>query len=261
MLSQLRSTKIIPLAYREWRLTLSTPQEVLLPIFESFLYLLIFASIMGTVLAVVIYEGIEYSYLTFILPGILTMAAFQRGIHAGTPIYVARITGELETMFGLPVRRTLFLFSTIGTVVIQGLLCSIVLIVVGNALSPDFPWNFPRLLLAMGVASLLTVSCAFAFAAVCSIIRQQQTFNLLINLVTLPLILTSSAFYPLDHAPAWVRLISSINPVNLTVDLIRRILLAPQFHLSDLVSGILPLVAIGLTAGALASYFFDRTLK
>ena len=189
------------------------------------------------------------------------MAAFQRGIHAGAPIYVDRMTGELETMFGLPVRRIFFLLSTMSTAMIQGLLYSVVLIAVGNALSPDFPWNFQRLLLAIGVASLLTVGSAFAFAAVCCVIRQQQVFNLLINLVLLPLMLTSSAFYPLDHAPAWVRLISSINPVNLTVDLIRRILLAPQFHLLDLVSGIWPLVAIGLIAGVLASYFFNRTLK
>lgn len=256
-----RTSKITALAYRQWRLVLSSPHNLLLPIFEPFLYLVIFASVMSTILPQVVYKGVPYSYLTFIVPGILSMAAFHRGVHAGTPIYVDRLTGELEAIFSLPLRRIYFLLANVCTVAVQGLLYSATLLVVSKTLSPDSPWAFQRALVAIGMASLLTISIAFVFSALCCIVRRQEAFNLLMNVIVLPLTLTSSAFYPLDHAPPWIRVIASINPINLAVDSIRQALLDPQISLLDIVRGAWPLIAIGVIAGALASYLFNRTLK
>lgn len=261
MISRPRTSRIGAIAYRQWRLTVSSPYELLPPMFEPLLYLVIFASIMGTVLPELIYQGISYSYLTFVVPGILAIGAFTRGIHGGLPIYLDRITGELETLFGLPVRRSFFLLSNISAVIIQGLLYSVVLLAVGKAISPDFPWSLERALMAIGIASLLTLVSTLIFSAVCCIVRRQSVFNLLLNTILLPLTLISSAFYPLDHAPAWIRLIASMNPITMAVDPIRHILLAPQVSPLDLFRDILPLAAIGLIAGILALYLFNRTLK
>lgn len=261
MMSRPGTSRITALAYRQWRLMVSTVYQLLPPMMEPFLYLVIFASIMGTILPEVIYEGVSYSYLTFIVPGILAIGAFTRGIHGGTPIFVDRMTGELETLFGLPVRRNSLLLSNVSAITIHGLLYSVVLLAVGKAISPDFPWSFDRALTAIGIASLLTIISTFIFSAVCCVVRRQSTFNLLLNVILLPLTLTSTAFYPLDHAPAWIRLIASMNPITMAVDSIRHVLLAPQLSPVDLISGILPLVVIGLIAGGMAFHFFNRTLK
>ena len=52
-------------------------------------------------------------------------------------------------------------------------------------------------------------------------VRTMQGFHLIMNLALFPLFFLSGAFFPLDSAPQWLRIISYVNPLTYPVDLIQ----------------------------------------
>ena len=52
-------------------------------------------------------------------------------------------------------------------------------------------------------------------------VRTMQGFHLIMNLALFPLFFLSGAFFPLEGAPEWLRIISYVNPLTYPVDLIQ----------------------------------------
>jgi len=88
--------------------------------------------------------------------------------------------------------------------------------------------------------------------------RDAQSFPLIMNLIVMPLLLVSSAFFPLNSLPSGVSIVSKLNPLFYMVDGLRGSLLGidNQFHpLWDLIV-ILGLCIFTLSLG---SYFFSKS--
>lgn len=249
------------MVYRQWRLMLSSPQNVILPILEPTLYLLIFGQVMTRVIPSVHYGGRDWDYMSFVLPGVLAMAAWHRGIHAGTPIYVDRMTGELESLFGLPVPRWLILTSNVGSMCFQATLYALALLGVSRMMGLMVLITPGRLFLGLSEVIVFTLLVGMAFSSLCTLIVSQEAFNIISNVVILPVVFTSSAFYPLDSAPLWIKTVASVNPVNAAAGLLRATFL--QYPLTPSVI-LLPL-ALSFTVTVLVSIvsvaLFSRALR
>jgi ABC-2 type transport system permease protein len=66
-------------------------------------------------------------------------------------------------------------------------------------------------------------------AGMASMVDDFQGFQGINNLLIMPLFFLSSALYPLNNVPEFLRIISTINPVSYMVDALRT-LLANQSH-------------------------------
>jgi ABC-2 type transport system permease protein len=170
-------------------------------------------------------DGAEVSYLSFVLPGILAMAAWQRGIHSSSPIFVDRMTGELENLFSLPIERWHVLYSNVLVAVLQSLVYGVALLGVAWAMGARFHIGIASIGAMAAVVAVFTWFVGMVFCAINSLIAQQETFNLVSNILILPLVFTSSAFYPVDAAPLAIRAISAVNPINLAAVALRAVLL------------------------------------
>ena len=79
-------------------------------------------------------------------------------------------------------------------------------------------------LTAAGAAALLLVLLVgtVCFTAVgfiaANFSRDEGNVNLISNLIAFPMLLTSEAFYSLDHAPQWVRTVGALQPFHYFVD-------------------------------------------
>lgn len=68
---------------------------------------------------------------------------------------------------------------------------------------------------------LATLTFTFLGLAISNFAQNEGQVSMLTNLVTLPMILASEAFYRLDGAPAWVRLIERALPFGYLIDGVR----------------------------------------
>lgn len=76
---------------------------------------------------------------------------------------------------------------------------------------------------------------------------------MIMNLLTVPMLFLSGAFFPLRDLPLWLAVLVRINPFTYAVDVLRQVVLQ-SLGLSDQVRQ-------ALIAGGLGISIFDRTLS
>ena len=60
---------------------------------------------------------------------------------------------------------------------------------------------------------------------VASRMRSQQGFQMLMQIIIMPLVFLSGVFFPVNNVPSWLEIISKVNPLTYGVDAIRQVFL------------------------------------
>src|SRR6476660_6806636 len=182
----------------------------------------LFLFVLGTGLSRLASRGLPagVDFRTFIYPGVLAMSVLFTAIFSAASIVWDREFGFLREMLVAPVRRWAIVVgkclggATVAT--FQGL---IFLALAGVA---HVPYD-PVLLLPL-VAELLVVSFTLtAFGLrMAARIKEVQAFMALTQLFVLPLFFLSGALYPLNGLPAWLTVLTRIDPITYVVDPMRQ---------------------------------------
>lgn len=196
--------------YREWALFSANQSAFWLALLTPFLYLLFFLPGVGQMLAD---RGENYALFAF--PGVLMTMALNVAQSVGAPIFFDRYTGEIETLFALPVPRSMLLAGRLITAVLRTWVQCAVAMALTLALYAPLRDLGPSVMLLLLVGSgLIAVVLSSLFILLAAVVRNQGQFNLVMNLLITPLLLTSSAFYPTQNLPVWIRWLSDVNPLS-----------------------------------------------
>jgi ABC-2 type transport system permease protein len=168
------------------------------------------------------------NYLNFLVPGIITQTVLLSGIFWGIIILQDKRFGFLSELLVAPVSRIKILIgSALGGAticVLQGV------IVFGLSLALGFrPHNWIDVPLAFLILIFMCLALTSFGAGLASMVDDFQGFQGINNLLVMPAFFLSSALYPLNHVPTFLRIISTINPVSYMVDALRT-LLSNQSH-------------------------------
>jgi ABC-2 type transport system permease protein len=232
---------------RYWR----SKQRVLISLSQPVLYLLVF----GFGLDPVYQKAGAGSFLQFLAPGVIAMSVLFSSIGSGVVLLIDRQFGFLKESLVAPVPRMLIMLgrtSGAATIaVVQGLLVTIVCVAVG----------FRPGALASPVAALtFVVLIAIAFAglgtAIGASVKEMQNYQATMNLLVLPITLSSGMFFPLDNLPIALATLTAINPLSYGVDGLRATLIG-QTHFGMLTDA----AVLTATALVLLSYGAWRFTK
>lgn len=170
----------------------------------------------------------EGNYLQFLVPGIITQTVLLSAIFWGIIILQDKRFGFLSELLVAPVARIrILLGSALGGATIsifQGLLVFVISLIFGFR-----PYNWALTVPAFLVLVLMSLALTSLGAGIASMVEDFQGFQAINNLLVMPLFFLSSALYPLNNVPEFLRIISTINPVSYMVDALRY-LLANQTH-------------------------------
>lgn len=168
-------------------------------------------------------------YLQFLVPGIIAQTLLLSGVFWGLIILQDKRFGFLAELLVAPVRRIIILFGSAlgGTTVsmIQGTLVFIVALLLGFRME-----NWLLIFPALAVMLFMTLALTFFGAAIASMVEDFQGFQGVNNFLILPLFFLSSALYPLEGIPAFLKFLSTINPVTYMVDTLRHFLSPSYAH-------------------------------
>jgi ABC-2 type transport system permease protein len=166
-------------------------------------------------------------FKTFIYPGVLAMSVLFTSIFSAASIVWDREFGFLREMLVAPVRRWAIVVgkclggATVAT--FQGL---IFLALAGVA---HVPYDPLLLLTLIGELLLLSFTLTAFGVMMAARIKQIQAFMALTQLIVLPLFFLSGALYPLNGLPAWLTVLTRLDPLTYIVDPMRSAVFA---HLS-----------------------------
>jgi ABC-2 type transport system permease protein len=182
---------------------------------------ILFLFVLGTGLSRLASRGMPpgVDFKTFIYPGVLAMSVLFTAIFSAASIVWDREFGFLREMLVAPVRRwAIVVGKCLGGATVATFQGIIFLALAGVA---GVPYNPILLLTLVGELLLLSFTLTAFGVMMAARIKQIQAFMALTQLFVLPLFFLSGALYPLNGLPAWLTVLTRIDPLSYIVDPMR----------------------------------------
>jgi ABC-2 type transport system permease protein len=182
----------------------------------------LFLFVLGTGLSTLAGRGLPsgVDFKTFIYPGVLAMSVLFTAIFSAASIVWDREFGFLREMLVAPVRRwAIVIGKCLGGATVATFQGVIFLALAGVA---HVPYDPVLLLTLVGELLLLSFTLTAFGVMMAARIKQIQAFMALTQLFVLPLFFLSGALYPLTGLPAWLTVLTRVDPLTYIVDPMRQ---------------------------------------
>ena len=209
-----------------WRREIIRFRRDRLRMITSLMQPLLFLFVLGTGLSS-LFSGTdagEINVRTFLFPGVLTLAVLFTAVFSAGSIVWDREFGFLREMLVAPVGRwAIVVGKVVGGATVatfQGLLLLALAGLVG------VPYNPIMLLLVVAELMLIALMITAFGVMIAARIKTFQAFMAMTQVLMLPMFFLSGALFPLNNLPAWLTILTHINPLTYAVDLVRRTIFA-----------------------------------
>jgi ABC-2 type transport system permease protein len=209
--SDLRAISIV------WRRELIRFQRDRLRAITSLVQPLLFLLVLGTGLSSLAKGSMPpgVSFKTFMYPGVVAMTVLFTAIFSAASIVWDREFGFLREMLVAPVSRSAIVIGKcLGGATIATLQGIVILALAGLT---GVPYN-PVLMITLVGEMLLLAFALTAFGVMLAArITQFQAFMAVTQMLVMPLFFLSGALYPLNGLPAWLSVLTRIDPLTYAV--------------------------------------------
>ena len=167
-----------------------------------------------------------FNFRQFVFPGVVAMSVVMTAMFSAISIVWDREFGFLREMLVAPVSRmALVLGKTAGGATVaaaQGTIMLVLAPLVGVRLTPLLVVEVIGLELLMAVA--MTTFGVF----VASRIQKMEAFQVVMQMLLMPMLFLSGALFPLNNLPKWLSVITRLNPLTYAVAPLRQVVFAAQ---------------------------------
>jgi ABC-2 type transport system permease protein len=194
---------------------------------QPFLFLFILGTGLSTLAGGRLPHAANFDFKTFIYPGVLAMSVLFTSLFSAGSIVWDREFGFLREILVAPVSRASIVVgkclggATIAT--FQGILFLCL------AWFAHVPYNPVVIFGLIGMLLLLSFTLTAFGVMMAARIRQFQAFMALNQMIAMPLFFLSGALYPLTGLPAWLTVLTRLDPLTYIVGPMRHLVFS---HLS-----------------------------
>lgn len=251
-------TKALIAAELEIRKLRHDPIQLVMRAVQPVLWLMIFGQVFTQV------RGIptgNLSYLDFMTPGILAQSVLFMSIFTGLQVIWEKDLGILHKLMVSPAPRSALV---LGKAIGSGVRClSQMVIVYGVAviLGVNINW-YPPAILGVAIAVLLGAALfsTLSLIVACWAKTHERVMGVG-QLMMMPLFFASNAIYPISIMPAWLQILSQLNPLTYLVDVLRGLMLVESAASYGLVLDFSVLTAVTVVLIAICGQLYPRLVR
>jgi ABC-2 type transport system permease protein len=164
-----------------------------------------------------LFGGVDY--VTFMVSGMTAMTVFIASFLGGISVIWDKQFGYLKETLVAPAPRWLIITGRIIGDSVVNTLQSLIIILLGFTITTRI--NLTGIPVAL--VYLFTTSIAFSSLGVVIALKlgSIEGFQMIVNLLTMPLMFMSGVFYPVNTMPDWMKTITQFNPLSYTVHAVR----------------------------------------
>ena len=164
----------------------------------------------------------------------LSFIVLFTSMQSGMSIVWDRRLGVLDRLLTTPVPRGNIIIAKVLNSVIRSLVQATIVLVVAVLLGMTFAPGINALDFLGVYAALFLMSFGLSSLFLMLALRATdwQSQMAIMNLLNLPLLFTSNAFYPIKSMPSWLKPIAYVNPLTYSNGAIRGLLLGIQTNLT-----------------------------
>jgi ABC-2 type transport system permease protein len=200
---------------RQLRMNLRNPAWVIIGMLQPVLYLLLF----GPLLEPLVQQFGARNAYTFFVPGLLVQLGVFGAFFAGFSLIGEWREGVIEAERVTPASRTALLVGRLGRDLLQLLVQSLILVVLGLIMGMEA--SLPGIALGVLLTLLIGGACAAASNALALTTKSEDVMAPVINMVMMPVLLLSGILLPMTIGPDWLRRASDFMPIRHIVDGVR----------------------------------------
>ena len=208
------------------------------------------------------------TYITYLTPGVICIIAVFNMAFGGIDLVLDRQLGYLGTLLTAPIPRAAIYLSgvaqNLAKVMVLALMTFLVALAIPNGLQLPSSFGVLDFLGVFTAFILLGLGLSFIFTALALSVRQIDSLVAIVNFLTLPIVFTSSTFFPLNSFPDWLKSAAQLNPITKTNEAARLLIVngglsADQFTTWSL--DMIYLVGFATTLGVLGYLAARRALR
>jgi ABC-2 type transport system permease protein len=168
----------------------------------------------------------DIDFFSYIAVGMMGVILLFTAMSSGMSVAWDRRLGFLNKLLCAPINRSSILFGKVASLVVRGVAQALLVMLIGLALGLHIHVAGPaEFLAALLVLALLCGSFSTIITALTLKIKTWEYHIAINNLITLPLMFTSSALYPISLMPDWLRALATVNPLTHGIEALRHLLL------------------------------------
>jgi ABC-2 type transport system permease protein len=167
------------------------------------------------------------SYFSFMAVGMIAFTALFTTMFSGMSVVWDRRLGFLNKVLSTPVSRAAIIFSKVLSATLRSMFQAGIIIIVAVALGLQFGATFTpiNILGVFAIIFLVCVGLSALFIAISIRSTRMETPMAVVNLINLPLMFASNAFFPTNLMPDWLQTVAKFNPITYTIDGVRQLLI------------------------------------
>jgi ABC-2 type transport system permease protein len=196
-------------------------------------------------------------YLAFLAPGIIAQSALFISIFYGIQIIWDRDAGILAKLMVTPTPASALITGKSFAAGVRSVAQVIGVLALAYLMGVGLTINPLRILGAMAVVMLGSAFFACLSMTLAGLVRSRDRLMGIGQAITMPLFFASNALYPVNVMPAWLHVVSHVNPLSYEVDALRALLIGTPFNPAD----IAVLVVAAVLGIAIASTLLRRLVS
>ncbi|MEQ1770297.1 MAG: ABC transporter permease [Devosia sp.] len=189
-------------------------------VLSSLVQPLLFLFVLGGGLSSLVQAGTGgVDFKTFLFPGVLSTSVLFTAAFSGISMVWDREFGFLREMLVAPISTAAILTGKcLGGATVATIQAVVVLALAGLVGVPYDPLMMLELLVLLFIMSFMITALGLLLAAR---VKQVQSAMPLVQMIITPLMFLSGALFPLSNLPAWLSLVTHLNPMTYAVEPVR----------------------------------------
>ena len=175
------------------------------------------------------------SYLAFLAPGIIAQSALFISIFYGIQIIWDRDAGVLAKLMVTPAPASALITGKAFAAGVRSVAQVVGVMALAYLMNVGLTVNPLRIVAAMAVVMLGAAFFACLSMTLAGLVRSRDRLMGIGQAITMPLFFASNALYPVDVMPAWLHVLSRVNPLSYEVNALRGLLIGTPFNPMDIV--------------------------
>lgn len=164
--------------------------------------------------------------------GMIAFTALFTTAFSGMSVVWDRRLGFLNKALSTPVSRGVIIFAKVLSATLRSMFQTGIIILIAIAFGLQFGASFNPLYVlgVFAIVFLVCVGLSSMFIAITIRSTRMETPMAVMNLITLPLMFASNAFFPISVMPPWLQTVAKFNPMTYTIDAVRQLLIDSPVH-------------------------------
>jgi ABC-2 type transport system permease protein len=220
-------TDIFAITEFEMRKIWHDSSQVFIRAIQPVLWLLVFGQVLSKTR--LIPTG-DYNYIQFLTPGVLAQSVIFVAIFYGFNIVMDRDMGLLHKLLSTPIPRYSIVIGKTFSAGIRSVIQALVVFILAIIIQVHLILN-PVTIFGSLAVIILTGMCFSGLSMfLASFFKTRERMMGIGQAIMMPIFFASSAIYPIDIMPTWLKVIAHVNPLSYIVDAMRSLLVTSDYH-------------------------------